>query len=109
MECHWQANPLDAASVSALHMSPQFPKRSTRPLTAESYRVELKKAHRLIDTISDSVTIVSSHAAHEDPNKLDPCPTCKRHALERAQLTRAIKDLAAHSARLLERHNKEQS
>lgn len=90
-------------------MSAQFPKRSTRPLTAESYRRSLREASAIIEEIASALAKVETHSVHEDSNDRDPCPVCKHQLTERAQLTRAIKDLAAHSVRLLERHNKEQS
>ena len=65
---------------------PAFTKQSTRPLTAESYRRAANLAREICDTLQWYGTLA------------EPTETELRH------LTRAIKDLAAHSARLLERH-----
>jgi hypothetical protein len=72
----------------------QFQKQSTQPLTAESYRRAAARATKIAGAIEDL-----GRAMGVAPMGLSP----PAHA----RLTRAIKDLAAHSARLLERHKEQ--
>lgn len=63
----------------------QFPKRSTRPLTAESYRVAAQRAAELASKIAQ----MADHLGQPVADRI---------------MTRAIKDLAMHAKRLDDRH-----
>lgn len=66
-------------------MMPQFPKRSTRPLTAESYRVAAQRAAELASKIAQ----MADHLGQPVAGRI---------------MTRAIRDLAMHAKRLDDRH-----